>query len=77
MTPLRALEEAVQSAFCIPGCYRSGGALEHVRAGKPIPEALLPGRLVERMPPEHRAALRELTSHQAQSMAPWAVRQVV
>lgn len=78
MTPSRALEEAVEAVatFLIPA-FRSGGAIAYVKAGKEIPELLLPGRLLQRMPTAVREALRDLTSRAACDIPDWVVRQYV
>lgn len=68
----------VESALWpLPGCYRSGGALAYVQAGKEIPELLLPGRLIMRQPEKTRAALRELTSREASNVADWFIKRVL
>lgn len=78
MTPTRALEEAVEAAvtFLVPA-YRSGGAIAYVRATQEIPELLLPGRLLQRMPSCVREALKDLTSGAALNVPDWVVRRYV
>lgn len=78
MTPMRAFMELVEIAqWPLPGVFRSGGAISYVRDGKPIPDYLLPGRLVQRTSPEVRSALGALTSDRVRDAAPWAVKQAL
>lgn len=78
MSPSQAFREMVESALWpLPGCFRSGGALAYVQAGKEIPELLLPGRLIMKQPERTRAALRGLTSRTASNVPDWVIKQIV
>jgi len=77
MTPSRALQEIAEAAcWPLPGCF-AGGAISYVKSGKEIPEYLLPGRFIARLPEEQRVALRELTSRAASNVPDWYIKQIV
>lgn len=79
MSPTAALQHAIDAA--VTASVAVGSRYQTIQAyiaqGRPIPDDLLPGRLLARQPSEVRAALRALTSAAAANVAPWAVRDLV
>lgn len=79
MSPTVALQHAITAAVAasvaVGSRYRT--IQEYIAQGRPIPDDLLPGRLLARQPSEVRTALRALTSTAAANVAPWAVRDLV
>lgn len=73
MSPATAFQHVVDAAVAATavGPYRP--VRDYTRRGEPIPDVLLPGRLLMRQPAEVRAALRALTSTVTANVAPWAV----
>lgn len=76
MSPTAALQHAIDAAVttsvAVGSRYRA--IQDYIVQGRPIPDDLLPGRLLARQPAEIRTALRALTSADAANVAPWAVR---
>lgn len=79
MSPTTALQHVVDAAVIASVSVGSHhrAIQDYVTRGQPIPDALLPGRLLARQPPEVRTALCTLTSADAANVAPWAVRALV
>lgn len=74
MSPATAFQRVVDAATVATavGPYRP--IQDYIRRGEPIPDALLPGRLLMRQPAKVRAALQGLTSATAADVAPWVIR---
>ena len=76
MSPTTALQHVVDAAgvasVTVGSRYRA--IRDYIARGRPIPDGLLPGRLLVRQPSEVRAALRALASTDAANVAPWVVR---
>jgi hypothetical protein len=59
----------------LPGCFRSGGAIEYVKSGKEIPELLLPGRALMKMKESQpEAQYYKFISTDWQNVAPWFIK---
>ena len=68
MTPADLLQKIAKDTVLIPflsSSFRYSTSRDYVIRGLPIPDRLLPGRIVMHMPKESREILRELTSDDA------------
>jgi hypothetical protein len=68
MTPSDLLQKIAKDAALIPllsSSLRYQNSRDYVMRGLPIPDRLLPGRMIQNMSEESRKLLRELTSDDA------------